>query len=126
MFTINSSGTGPGAVLNQNFSVNSASNPAARNTIVQIYATGEGQTTPLGSDGKLAVAPLPKPLLPVTVTIGGVDAPVTYAGAAPALVAGVIQINARVPTQVQPGDSVPVVVKIGTVTSQTGVTIAVR
>jgi uncharacterized protein (TIGR03437 family) len=75
---------------------------------------------------RLVVAPLPKPLLPVTVSIGGVDAPVTYAGAAPGLVAGVIQINARVATQVQPGDSVPVVVKIGNVSSQTGVTIAVR
>jgi IPT/TIG domain. len=126
IFSSNSSGTGPGAVLNQNSSVNSAANPALRNTIVQIFATGEGQTTPVGSDGKLAVSPLPKPILPVTVTIGGFDAPVTYAGGAPGLVAGVIQINARIATQVQPGDSIPVILKIGGVTSQTGITIAVR
>lgn len=51
IFTIDASGAGQGAILNQNFSVNAPSNPAARGSTVMIYATGEGQTNPGGVDG---------------------------------------------------------------------------
>jgi uncharacterized protein (TIGR03437 family) len=36
-------------------------------------------------------------LAPVTVTIGGEPAPIIYAGAAPGLVAGAVQVNVKVP-----------------------------
>jgi len=42
-----------------------------------------------GVDGQIAGDTLPKPLLPVTVQIGALDAIVVNAGAAPGLVAGV-------------------------------------
>jgi len=61
----------------------------------------------------------------VTVTIGGKPAEILYAGAAPQL-AALIQINARVPSDVEPGGAVPVMVKIGDYTSQSGVSIAVK
>jgi uncharacterized protein (TIGR03437 family) len=91
-----------------------------------IFATGEGATSPVGVDGKLAAVPLPKPVLPVSVKIDGIDAEVAYAGGAPGLVAGVIQINARVPATVAAGNAVPIVIKIGTAESQAGVTLAIR
>jgi uncharacterized protein (TIGR03437 family) len=61
------------------------------------------------------------------MTIGGLDAQVVeYAGAAPFEVAGVLQINVRVPAGVTPGDAVPVVVTIGNSASQKNLTISVR
>jgi uncharacterized protein (TIGR03437 family) len=126
IFTLDSSGKGPGAILNQDSSVNTAAAPAEKNAFVVIFATGEGLTNPAGSDGKLAVVPLAKPVLPVTVKIGGIDAEVSYAGGAPGLVAGVIQVNARIPAQAPSGDAVPVTIKIGSAESQAGVTLAIR
>jgi uncharacterized protein (TIGR03437 family) len=127
IFTLNASGTGQGAILNQNNTVNSTAAPAARNSVVQIFATGEGETTPDGLDGLLVPASAAtRPKLPVTVRIGNVDATVTYAGSAPGMVAGLIQINARIAANAPLGDAVPVVVTIGGVASQPGVTMVVR
>jgi uncharacterized protein (TIGR03437 family) len=67
-----------------------------------------------------------KPLLPVTVKIGGIDAVVQFAGSAPGLVAGLLQVNAAIPPSIAPGASVPVTVSIGSESSQRGVTIAVK
>ena len=127
IFTIDASGQGQGAILNQDNSVNSIKNAAARNTIIQIFATGEGQTIPAGEDGKIANGQtLPKPQLQVTVQIGGQAATVLYAGAAPQAVAGLLQIDARIPANVQPGNAVAVLVRVGTAPSRAGVTIAVK
>jgi uncharacterized protein (TIGR03437 family) len=132
LFTKDFSGTGQGAILNHDGSLNSAANPAARGSIVSLYATGEGETNPAGLDGMLAGAAPPKPRLPVTATIGGISAEVTYAGGATGLVAGGMQINVRVPASIAPGGAVPVVITIGDVAlplpagSQAGVTLAVR
>jgi uncharacterized protein (TIGR03437 family) len=89
----------------------SAGNPTSRGEVVTIFATGEGQTSPFGVDG-LAVTrePLPRPLLPVSVLIGGVNAPVLYAGHAPGL-PGLLQVNAVVPAAASPG-AVPIQIVI--------------
>ena len=117
----------PGAVLNQDgVTVNSPSHPADKGSVIVIYATGEGQTNPAGVDGKIAAGPVyPKPLLPVSVNIGGVAADVLYAGAAPSLVAGALQVNARIPAGVASGD-LPLQIVVGTASSQTGVTVSVK
>lgn len=125
LFTTDASGKGPGVVLNQDFSVNSAANPAPQGSIVLLYGTGEGQTNPPGLDGTLAGETLPKPVLPVAVTIDGQDAEVLYAGAAPGLVAGVLQVNVRLPGGIHSG-AVPVVLRIGQASSQSGVTVSVQ
>ena len=127
VFTADLSGAGQGVILNQDVvTVNSSAKPADKGSIVVIYATGEGQTSPTGMDGQLANGPFyPKPLQKVTVNIGGIPAEVLYAGAAPALVAGVMQLNVRIPANAPSGD-VPVDIVVGTVHSQPGVTVAVR
>ena len=129
IFTQNAGGTGPGAILNQDSSVNSAANPAERGSVIQIFATGGGQTRPPGVDGRVtlpAFGPIPLQELAVSVTIGGLPAAVQYAGAAPELVAGVMQVNAVVPERAPSGSAVPVVLTVGGVSSPATVTVAIR
>ena len=126
VFTANSQGTGQASALNQNGSINSASAPAAVGSIVTLYLTGEGQTSPPGFDGKVTSAILPKPLAAVSVTIGGISAAVQYAGEAPGLVSGVLQVNAVVPSGITPSLTTPVVVKIGGAMTAAGVTVATQ
>ncbi|HMD70447.1 MAG TPA: BACON domain-containing carbohydrate-binding protein [Bryobacteraceae bacterium] len=129
IFSQDATGLGPGAILNQDYSLNASLSPATIGSVIQIFATGGGVTSPAQTDG--ALAPLAEPFprivaLPVSVTIGGLPAKVDYAGAAPGLVAGLTQIDAEVPAGVTPGLSVPVVVQIGTWQSQAGLTITVK
>jgi uncharacterized protein (TIGR03437 family) len=126
IFTLDGSGVGQGAILNQDSSVNSPSNPAAKGTIVSIYATGSGQTDPPSSDGQTVGSLLAKPILPVLVQIGGVEAEVLYAGTSPGLITGALQVNCRIPATLDPGYSVPVILTVGTVSSPSGVTLAVQ
>ena len=122
LFTANSSGQGPGAILNQSGTVNSSGNPARPGEIVVLYGTGEGLTDPAAPDGALAGAS--RIVAPVTVTVGGETAEVLYAGSAPGLVAGVMQINVRLPVGLGAGPQ-PVVVTVGSASSPAGVTVAV-
>ena len=126
IFTIDGTGLGQGAVLNQDNSVNGASNPAARGTVISIFATGEGLTSPPGVTGSVTGSDTKAPILRVTVEIGGVAAMVQYSGSAPFEVAGLLQVNALVPPEVHPGSNVPVLLTIGAAQSQDRVTIAVR
>jgi uncharacterized protein (TIGR03437 family) len=126
IFTADSSGQGQGSIDNQDGTPNSAANPATAGSIISVYATGEGQTNPLGIDGKPASTPAPVPLAqPITANIGGTNAQVQYAGGAPGLVSGVFQVNVVVPPNVY-GSAVPVTIQVGGQTSQTGVTVAIR
>jgi uncharacterized protein (TIGR03437 family) len=124
IFTANATGAGQAAAFNQDGWLNTPERPARSGEIVVFYATGEGQTTPPGADGAPAAAPYPKPVADIRVRIGGQDAEVIYAAAAPGLVAGVMQVNARVPEGTAAG-AIPVLVTAGKVQSQAGVTVAV-
>lgn len=127
IFAADMSGRGPGAILNEDgVTLNSPQNPAPRGSIVVLYATGAGQTIPPGVSGSVPVSALPKPELPVYVTIGGASAEVLYAGAAPYFVSGALQVNVRVPRNIDPGDYVPVVLTVGKNSSLPAVTLAVR
>lgn len=127
IFTQSATGTGLGAILNQDNSLNGTTNGAQRNSIIQIFATGGGQTNPPGQTGRLTGLPLPIfPAGRVTVRINNVDAPVVYSGAAPGLIQGLIQINARIPATAPIGNAVPIVVRINNVDSPAGVTLAIR
>jgi uncharacterized protein (TIGR03437 family) len=129
IFTSTASGSGQAAALNQNLSVNSQTNPEQRGNIIVLYATGMGQTTPGGTTGRImtgSASDLRRPLGNVTVRIGGQNAEVLYAGSAPGLVAGAMQINARIPSNSIIGANVPVQVQVGNSTSQSNVTISVQ
>jgi uncharacterized protein (TIGR03437 family) len=126
IFSLDASGVGPGAILNQDLSVNSTGNPAARLSVIALYCTGGGVTQPPSTDGAvIAGASFLLAQTPV-VTIGGVNAVVQYAGAAPGSVAGLTQINVQVPAGVTPANALPVIVKIGDFASTASVTVAVK
>jgi len=121
------SAAGQGAILNADLSVNAAGNPAARGSWIAIYATGAGLLSPAVADGAIVSATnLPLSVAPVAVTIGGQAATVNYQGAAPGLVAGVMQINAQVPPSVTPGTAVPVTIGVGGTVGLNTVTMAVK
>ena len=101
-------GTGQAVAVNEDGTLNSESNPAARGSIVLIYATGQGQ------------APSN-----VSLKVGQYIAELLYAGPAPGF-PGLMQINARVPGGFLPPGVQPVVLSVGNAVSQGGVTIAVR
>jgi uncharacterized protein (TIGR03437 family) len=125
VFTADASGRGPAAVINPDGSTNSAGNPAARGSSVAFYVTGEGQTIPAGADGSVTSIIIP-PALPVSVSIGGVTTTnFQFLGEAPGEVAGVLQINVTIPTTA-PAGVVPLTVTVGSATSQSGVTIAIK
>src|ERR1039457_6587877 len=124
LFTADSSGQGQVAMANSDSSYNAASNPAIPGSYVTFYLTGEGQTNPLGSDGNIATSTANVSLL-VTVLIAGRTAQLLYAGSAPGNVNGFCQINAAIPADLQYGGNLPLVVLIGGVASQSGVTLAV-
>ena len=113
------------AIWNQDGTQNGAQNPAARDSIVTLYATGEGVTNPSAVTGAIAQPPFGQPALPVSLKIGGNTADIVYAGSAPGQI-GVMQINARVPGGFAPSGLLPVVLQVGAASSQSGVTIWVR
>jgi uncharacterized protein (TIGR03437 family) len=116
-------GSGTAAVLkNNDFSVVTPDNPAKAGDVLLIYMTGLGQTTPAIQTGNLGTGTAFNNTGPVTVTIGGQNAPFVYSIASPGF-AGLYQVAVTVPTGVS--GSVPVVVKAGTGTSNT-VNITVR
>ena len=120
LFTQSGTGLGPGAILNQDYSLNTPANPAVAGSIVMMYGTGFGPLKP--SDGQLP----PLTALPVTATIAGAPADVTYAGAAPGLPDGVVQVNVRIPDGIPSGDSQAISLRAGSFPIQNGVTLAVR
>ncbi len=126
IFTHNSSGTGS-AAYDVNFHPVNSGNAVAKRGAVVFYLTGEGQTSPAGVTG--AINPnsftLPTPLLPVAVLIDGQPANWTYAGGVPQIVEGLMQLNVQIPNNARSGD-LPVVVTIGSNSSQSGVTVSVQ
>ena len=125
IFTLNSAGSGQGAILNQNGTVNGPANPADRGSVIVIYATGHGQTNPPSVTGRIATGIATPLAIPVRVTIGGQEAEVLYAGPAPGLISGATQVNAMVPTNAPTG-SVPVTLQVGGAASQANVTVSIR
>jgi uncharacterized protein (TIGR03437 family) len=124
IFTLNGSGAGQGAIVNQDGSINGPGHPAPRGSVVSIFGTGEGQTAQPGVDGSfVATSDLRHPLLPVTVSIGGQSAEVLYAGSAGNQISGLFQVKVLVPASLMPGDSLPVMIDGS---SQAGVTMAVQ
>jgi uncharacterized protein (TIGR03437 family) len=103
MFTNDGSGGGQIAALNQDNSRNSSSNPAAKNTVIQLFGTGPGMVPNPPPDGTLVTGLVPTDIKPQVWMESGYVAPenVEYSGLAPGLV-GVWQINVRIPDKLAP------------------------
>ncbi len=112
-------------VFNQDGSVNSAANPAAPGSVIVLFATGQGLTRPASQTGRAAEGTYPEPEASVALRIADRSAELLFSGQAPDT-AGVMQINARLPSGLASGAALPIVLTMGAASSQTGVTVAVR
>jgi uncharacterized protein (TIGR03437 family) len=93
-------GTGSALALNQNGTVNSASNPAQPGSIVSIWMTGGGALP--GTPDNVINTVLAANVYPISVLTGiqgggTAPLPVLYAGDAPGLASGVTQVNFQLP-----------------------------
>jgi uncharacterized protein (TIGR03437 family) len=131
VFTFNSSGAGQAVAANQDGSFNGPAgsgpfSPAPKGSFVVIYWTGGGQTVPPGSTGSVNSATTLKRFENVSVTVGGRPVTVAFAGAAPAFVDGVDQLNIQLPPDIPTGDALPVVITVGSLPSVATATLAVQ
>jgi uncharacterized protein (TIGR03437 family) len=116
IYTQNFQGTGPGAILNQDgVTGNGPGTAAAKGSVVSVYMTGEGQTSPAGTTGAIAPlnvpAPWKQPKLKATATIATLSAPVQYYGSAPGEISGVMQVNVQIPATAPTGP-LPIVITL--------------
>ena len=115
-----SPGLFPGAVFNQDGTLNTAANPAAAGSVVVLYATGLGQTDPPGQDGvRMGSLVIAETVATVTATVGGQAATVAYSGSAPGQISGIQQVELIVPAGAGTGQ-VPVVITAAGVSPQPG------
>ena len=126
IFALNSSGTGQGFIVNQDSFLNSAANPAAPGSVIQIICTGLGAVSNQPASGAAAPSdPLATTTATPTVSIGGLPAMVTFSGLLPGASphsvglgnVGVYHVNVQVPNA--PGGAVSVVLTIGGLDSNT-------
>jgi uncharacterized protein (TIGR03437 family) len=105
IFTRDGSGSGYAVALNEDGSINSASNPAEKTSIITFFATGEGLIEPAVEDGLILGSVLPKPKEPVSVLFccsyfyysGLWEGDILYAGGVPESAAGLLQVNVQMP-----------------------------
>jgi uncharacterized protein (TIGR03437 family) len=135
IFTLDGTGQGQGAILNEDGSLNSASNPARRGSVISIWATGGGEAAPGLVDGQLVSDIRPSTSLPVSVffdlghypPVPQKQGEVVYAGGVPGSVAGLLQLNVRVPVDaVDTGPAVPFALFIGSQWTVFQATVALR
>ncbi len=131
LYSLAASGSGAGAILNfdsttGNYTINTSSNPAPRGSTAILYMTGAGATNSAIYNQLIPASPAVIPTLAPTVTIGGAAATVLGAQDPPGSVPGVIQINVTVPASISVGAAQPVIVTMGGVSSQSGLTMAVK
>jgi uncharacterized protein (TIGR03437 family) len=110
----------PGIFMSRGF-ITAPFSSAARGAVSTLFITGEGQVSPSLADGASPAsntpdAQLPKPKLPVTMTVASEPATIEFVGIPPGLV-GVTQINYQVPAAAPLGVQ-SVVVTVGGVASQ--------
>jgi len=126
IFTFNASGAGPAAAANQDGTFNDSSSPAAKGSYVTLYFTGGGQTNPAGISGSIGTTTLKSLTQNTSVTLGGVAASFAFDGAAPTFVDGVLQLNIQLSPDTPSGSALPVVLKVGNISSPGTATLAVR
>ncbi len=105
VFTTDLTGTGQIVVLNQDGTLNSAGHPAARGSVLTFWVTGMGLLSQSYPDGEVVqdgLGTVASQFAVNLVTPGQFPLEILYAGQAPAMAAGVVQVNGRIPAGVQP------------------------
>jgi uncharacterized protein (TIGR03437 family) len=126
VFTTMGAAAGQGIILNQDGTTNSSSNPAAKGSLIRVFATGAGQTVPPGVNGAFAVDDSAKPRLRVEALIGGIGGQVVAARVPRGIFAGVMLVEIRLPANAPSGSDVPVELAVGDVMSPPTATVAIR
>lgn len=132
LFTSNQQGSGQVAALNEDNTINSATNPISRGKVIQLFGTGQGFVPNAPPDGAVPGGQAPA-ANSLQVFINALDASsgISYNGLAPSLI-GTWQINVAVPMSVPPGSAIPIVIVANGVSSfdpsapNTRTTIAVK
>ncbi len=129
IFSVDGSGAGQALALNQDGTLNSPSNPAVKGSIVTFWMTGAGQLTSAYPDGQIVTESVGSLAGQFEIGLGPQPpAQVLYAGQAPGMVAGMVQVNVRVPQQDYSGPFDNALAFYGTAMSQwtRKVTVAVQ
>ncbi len=105
LFSANATGSGEVAAINEDLTINSPQHKALKGSIVALFGTGAGLLEPAIGDGDTPRESPPRIVGDVQVFVhdirnGWIEAEVHYAGAAPGLIAGLVQINFRVPPDI--------------------------
>lgn len=129
VFTVDLSGTGSALVTNSSYAILTTSVPAKPADEITVWMSGLGETSTSVTAGDAAPG-LTSGSSPaavsdtVTATIGGVSAPVTFAGLSPGS-SGLYQVNIQAPFVLLTG-AASLQITVGTTTSQSSVTVPYR
>ena len=87
------------SIGNQDGTANSADHPAKAGSVISLYVSGLGATSPPSDDGLVNATPLPVPLVPVMVYLPVPPPSITpqSVSAAPGMIAGISQVNVQLP-----------------------------
>ncbi|MDP9170620.1 MAG: peptidylprolyl isomerase [Acidobacteriota bacterium] len=124
LFTTTGNGKGDAAIVRIDGAFITTANPASPGDILELYGEGYGVAAPSLADGAIVGSTLPMPVAGVKLLIDGQPVNTIYAGGAPSLVNGVLQVNFTVPT-LNPG-SHSIQLQIGDKTSPAGVNLQTR
>jgi uncharacterized protein (TIGR03437 family) len=111
LFTTNQQGTGQVAAINEDGTPNSPTNRIGRRRVIQLFGTGMGFVPGAPADGTPPAGGVSTEIKPRVIIGSGFvpDENIEYSGLAPGL-AGVWQVNVRIPESVDPGNTNDVVV----------------
>jgi uncharacterized protein (TIGR03437 family) len=103
IFTLNSSGTGDGALIDAvTYAPVTSTQPIAAGGYIAIYCTGLGAVTPAATTGAVPANPPPQTTVKPSVLIDGQPVTFLWAGLAPGF-AGLYQVNAQLPATLTTG-----------------------
>jgi uncharacterized protein (TIGR03437 family) len=114
IFSYSAGGATFAVTLHANYQLADSAHPVTTGETVLIYCTGLGDVNSTPGDGVAATTGQTTVAIP-TVTIGGVNAPVSFSGLAPDFV-GLNQVNVQIPGGLASGNQ-PVIISSGGVSS---------
>jgi uncharacterized protein (TIGR03437 family) len=130
IFSLDGSGRGQAAILNEDGSLNSRSNPARRGSVISIFGTGGGEAVTGLGDGQLVPDIQLRVSLPVSASFleaqGLAEGKVLYAGGVPGAVAGLLQLDVRLPANGTFSEAVCIVLVVGPYWTACQVNVAMR